>query len=70
MTQSRLGVERRRTPSGAEHAPALGEERQTLVEREVLEEVLGVDRRDVRERQPLPDVEDLVDARQASGCRC
>jgi hypothetical protein len=47
---------------GPEHAPAFLEKPEALVEGEVLEEMLGIDRRDVREGQALPDVEDLVDA--------
>ena len=46
-------------------AAALGQEREPVLEREVLQEVLGVDRGDLAERQALTDVENLVDARES-----
>src|SRR5215472_4637395 len=51
-------------PGGREGFPAAAQEIQPLLERKVLEEVLGVDSLDIFEGQPLPDVENSVHARQ------
>lgn len=62
-TQSRFGVERRRNAVVTQDPPALSQKPATVAIREMLDEVLAEDQRDILERQTLRDVEHAIDAR-------